>query len=289
VVASVALIVNRGRPRAATLAREAAVWLTRGGHDVRLTGGDAEAVGLTEHAYYDDDKLVADLDLAVSFGGDGTVLRTVHLVASGGVPVLGVNLGHLGYLADVEPDGLTDALAGFLAGDHEVEARMMLDVTIERTVGDQQVTEKYLALNEAVVEKPTAGQVAHVAVTVDGIALTTYRADGVIVATPTGSTAYAFSARGPIIWPLHRALLLTPVSPHQAFDRSHVLDPTQTVRLEVGSHRPASLIVDGRELGLLAAGDTVTCTESSTTARFVIFGGRDFFGILKSKFRLAAD
>ncbi|MDQ6927929.1 MAG: NAD(+)/NADH kinase, partial [Actinomycetota bacterium] len=175
------------------------------------------------------------------------------------------------------------------AGAYTVEDRMMLAVTIERPASGSLLTETHLALNEAVVEKPTAGQVAHVAVTVDGRSLNNYRADGVIVATPTGSTAYAFSARGPIIWPLHRSLLLTPVSPHQPFDRSHVFDPSQILRLEVAAHRPATLIIDGRELGLLAGGDSVTCTASPTTARFVVFGARDFYGILKAKFGLAAN
>ncbi|HEX8771331.1 MAG TPA: NAD(+)/NADH kinase [Acidimicrobiales bacterium] len=285
---SVALILNRNRPRAAALAREAAGWLSARDHDVRIPQSDAEAIGLSEYAC-DDEKLAPGLDLAVSMGGDGTVLRSVHLVAGHGVPVLGVNLGHLGYLADIEPAALTEALTQFSAGRYGVEERMMLAVTIERGNGGAPFTETHIALNEAVVEKPTPGQVAHVAVTVDGRSLNNYRADGVIVATPTGSTAYAFSARGPIIWPLHRALLLTPVSPHQPFDRSHVFDADQTLRLEVAAHRPATLIIDGRELGLLAGGDSVTCTESPTTARFVVFDSRDFYGILKAKFGLTAD
>ncbi|HUQ62875.1 MAG TPA: NAD(+)/NADH kinase [Acidimicrobiales bacterium] len=287
-MSSIALIVNRSRPRAAALAREAAAWLTTREHDVRIPQSDAESVGLREHACRDE-KLVPGLDLAVSLGGDGTVLRSVHLVARHAVPVLGVNLGHLGYLADVEPDGVADALARFLAGSYSVEERMMLSVTIERAASGVALAETHLALNEAVVEKQTAGQVAHVAVTVDGRSLNNYRADGIIVATPTGSTAYAFSARGPIIWPLHRSLLLTPVSPHQPFDRSHVFDPGQTLRLEVAAHRPATLIIDGRELGLLAGGDTVTCTASPTNARFVVFGQRDFYGTLKAKFGLSGN
>jgi NAD+ kinase len=180
-------------------------------------------------------------------------------------------------------------LERFLAGAYEIEERMMLSVTVERNAaGREALPETYLALNEAVVEKPTAGQVVHVTVTVDGRSLTAYAADGLIVATPTGSTAYAFSARGPIIWPLHRSLLLTPVSPHLPFDRSHVFDPDQTLCLEVAPHRPATLIIDGRELGILSGGDRVVCTEAKTTARFVVFAPRDFYGVLKAKFGLAA-
>jgi NAD+ kinase len=146
--------------------------------------------------------------------------------------------------------------------------------------------EPLLALNEAVVEKASAGQVVHVGVHVDDEYFTSYAADGLIVATPTGSTAYAFSARGPIIAPRHRALLLTPVSPHMAFDRSLVFEPTQVLRLEV-LDRPARFILDGRELGPLAPGSTITCTAASEVARFVSLGPWDFYRVLKSKFGLS--
>src|SRR5262245_23206172 len=202
--------------------------LTRTGHVVRLSPGDAGLVGVPELA---DPAFGADLDVAVSLGGDGTMLRTVELVAPFGVPVIGVNVGHLGYLTEVEPASLYDALAGFFAGDHAIEERMLLSVTID---GARQV----LALNEAVVEKTLSGHMVRVDVAIDGAPFTPYAADGLIVATPTGSTAYALSARGPIIAPTHRAMLLTPVSPHMLFDRSLILDAGTDLRLTVVA-RPA--------------------------------------------------
>jgi NAD+ kinase len=142
------------------------------------------------------------------------------------------------------------------------------------------------ALNEAVIERPAAGHTVHVAVQVEGRFWTTYAADGLIVATPTGSTAYAFSAGGPIVSPNVRALLMTPVSAHMSFDRSLVVDAADSVRIEV-TERPATLVIDGREVGLLEKGDAIVCTEAPGSARFVTLGARDFYGILKTKFGVA--
>ena len=288
-MATVALVLNTGRHRAVELAHQAADWLTAHDHQVRVPQEDAAAAGLAKYGYPPED-VGPGADLAVSLGGDGTILRTVSLVAAHEVPVLGVNVGRLGYLAQVEPEGLTDAMARVVANDVTLEERLLLCVRIEHgpdgPSGAAAEPADLLALNEAVVEKASAGQVVHVGVSVDDEFLTTYAADGVIVATPTGSTAYAFSARGPIIAPCHRALLLTPVSAHMAFDRSLVFDPAQELRLEV-LDRPARLIVDGRELGPLAPGSTITCTAAAEVARFVALGPWDFYSVLKSKFGLA--
>ncbi len=294
---TVVLVVDVRRRRAAELAHEAADWLSARGHQVRVPDDDAAAVGLDKYAC-SPGRLGPGADLAVSVGGDGTILRTVGLVAAYRVPVLGVSLGRLGYLANVEPDDLTLALESFVVGAFTIDERLLLRVEVEPADTSPDVTEGdsgsdtraergvHLALNEAVVEKPSPGQVVRVAVTVDGTFFTSYAADGMIVATPTGSTAYAFSARGPIIAPGHRALLLSPVSPHMAFDRSLVFGPDQSLRLEV-LDRPARLIVDGRELGSLGPGATIACTAADETARFVMLASHDFYGVLKTKFGLA--
>ena len=144
-----------------------------------------------------------------------------------------------------------------------------------------------MALNEGVLEKQEAGHTVRLLVRIDGEPFTSYAADGFIVATPTGSTAYSFSARGPVVSPRHRALLLTPVSPHMLFDRSLVLDPDETVQVEVIGHRPVALSVDGQRAASLAEGDTVTVSASAASARFVRFGKRRFHQILKTKFGLS--
>jgi NAD+ kinase len=281
-MATVGFVLHHERTQAADLAREAAAWLQDEGHVVRLPREDATIAGLTSLGC-EDAALGAGLDVAVSLGGDGTMLRTVDLVAGDGVPIIGVNVGQMGYLTDIEPAGTRAALERFLAGERHVEERMLLQVTVERA---GHPTEEHLVFNEAVLEKTPMGHTVRLAVDVDGQFFTTYAADGLIVATPTGSTAYSFSARGPIVAPTHRALVLTPVSPHMLFDRSLVLDPAARLRLVVQGHRAATLSVDGRNLGELDEGDHITCTAAERSARLVTFGPRAFLSILKAKFGL---
>ncbi|MGH9164852.1 MAG: NAD(+)/NADH kinase, partial [Acidimicrobiales bacterium] len=223
------------------------------------------------------------LDLAVSLGGDGTMLRTVDLVGPAGVPVLGVNVGHLGYLTQVEPSRMDEALARFFAGDVGLESRMTLRVEV--TGGPVEVVRT--ALNEAVLEKTISGHTVRLGWVLNDEPFLTCAADGFIVATPTGSTAYNLSARGPIVSPGHRALVVTPVSPHMLFDRSLVLGPEESVRFDVLEDRPAALTVDGLSLGQLEPGASVSCRAGDHDARFVVFGHRDFHQVLKAKFRLA--
>ena len=253
------------------------------GHGVEVRIPESDAVGL-ERVAVPVEEFAAGLDLAVSLGGDGTMLRTVDLVYDAGVPVLGVNVGQLGYLAEVEPADLDPVLERLLAGDYAVADRMMLQVTIE---SDGPAAGHWWALNEAVLEKPHPGRLARLDVSINGAFFTSYAADGVIVATPTGSTAYSFSARGPIVSPRLRCLLLTPVSPHMLFDRSLVLDADEELALTVSDDRPVLLTIDGRERGVLEPGDIVRCTGGPGPARVVTFGPRDFHQILKAKFGLA--
>jgi NAD+ kinase len=278
-MAAVALVVHAERLQAIELARAGARWLIDRGHEVRLPKVDAGIAGLAELGVAEDE-LTQGLDVAVSLGGDGTMLRTVDLVAAEGIPVLGVNVGQLGYLAHVEPVDMQGALARFLAGEYEIEARMMLDVEVEATGA------RALALNEAVLEKTPMGHTVRLSVSINDVFWTTYAADGVIVATPTGSTAYSLSARGPIVAPDLRALVLTPVSPHQLFDRAMIFSDPTRLRLEVCGQRTATLSVDGRNLGELHEGEAVVCTGADCSARLVTFGTRDFHRTLKSKFHL---
>jgi NAD+ kinase len=205
-------------------------------------------------------------------------------VAAEDVPVIGVNVGQLGYLTEVEPASMRMALKRFLAGSYDVEERMLLAVKVEAAGFEEDV---HLALNEAVLEKTPMGHTVRLGVSVDGENFTPYAADGLIVATPTGSTAYAFSARGPIVEPTHRCLLMTPVSPHMLFDRSLVLPPAASVRIEVLDDRAATLSLDGSNLGTLRPGDAIRATGARESARFVTFGPRDFLHILKTKFGLS--
>jgi NAD+ kinase len=282
---TIAMLVHHERPEAATVAVALRDALVAQGHHVCLPASDAGVVGDPAAAVPDADLGGGGVDLAIAIGGDGTILRTVALVAPGGVPVLGVNVGQLGYLTEVEPAEAVAAAEKVLAGDYGVEERMRVSVRVE---GDPELSaEPPDALNEAVIEKTPIGHTVRIGVYLDGDFFTTYAADGLIVASPTGSTAYAFSARGPILDPELRAMVLTPVSPHMLFDRSLVLAPELEVRLEVLGHRPATLSIDGQNVGILREGDALVCTASPIPARLITFGPRDFHRILKAKFGLA--
>ena len=282
-MAAVGLLVHHLQPDATRLAHDACSWLLERGHEVRLPEAEASVAGLDAHGC-PVSAFTKGLDLAVSLGGDGTMLRTVDLVADDEVPVLGVNLGQLGYLTEVEPGHLRDALGRFLDGDYEIERRMRMAVEVEAARVEPGARP---ALNEAVLSKTPTGQIARLEVTVDGKRFTTYTADGVIVATPTGSTAYAWSAGGPLVAPSHEAMLLVPVAAHMLFDRSLVLPPTSCIRVAVLDDRAVDLSVDGRSLGSLVEGDAIVCTAAKSPARFVTFGGPSFLDILKAKFGLA--
>ncbi len=284
-MATVAIVVHPERPEARRVALDTIDWLLAGDHAVRLPSDDATRVGRVELGV-DDGALSDGLDLAVSLGGDGTMLRTVDLVARRDVPVLGVNLGTLGYLTDTEPDGVRDLIEKVVAGTATVETRMLLDVVVDAPSGACPST-TLLALNEAVLEKTSSGHTIRVDVDLDGARFTPYAADGLIVATPTGSTAYSLSARGPIVEPTHRAVLLTPVSPHMLFDRTLVLDDDTDLAMTVSGGRDAALVVDGRHIGDLRPGDVVHCRASAHVARLVLAGPRDFHAILKAKFGLS--
>jgi NAD+ kinase len=179
---------------------------------------------------------------------------------------------------------MTVALERAIRGDYRVDERMLLDVTCAPAAPAVPTT--WRALNEAVIEKLEPGHTVRLLVSIDGEPFTTYAADGLIVATPTGSTAYSLSARGPVLSPNQRALLLTPVSPHMLFDRSLVLAPSEYIEIEVIGHRPAHLSIDGHRSVTLQAGTRVACRPSACVARLVRFGPGRFHQILKSKFGL---
>lgn len=278
---AVAVVAHHEREDAAVLARGAVHWLRERGHDAWVVPDDAAVLDLGDLV---DERQLTSADLLVCLGGDGTMLRAVRLLDGAPVPLLGVNVGVLGYLTEIDPPELTDALERFLAGPDagrwELDERMMLHVSV---TGDG----AWRALNEAVVEKHDSGHTVRLLASIAGAPFTSYAADGLIVATPTGSTAYSLSARGPVVSPKHRAMLLTPVSPHMLFDRTLVLDPSETVDIEVAGFRPAALAVDGQRVATLAEGDVVTCRPAVETARFVRLSAHHFHQILKSKFGLA--
>lgn len=291
-VANVVVLVNPARREAAALADAIDPWLVSGGHTVEvLRLADADRAARRVPA---GDLSAADLhgaDLAVSLGGDGTFLRLVPLAYAAEVPILGVNFGRVGYLLEVEPDQLQTVLDRTLAGTIPTEERAVLAVTVSGQVtpapgddrslnGDGTASPEgerwWVALNEMVLEKTVPGHMVSLTTVVDGERFLDYKADGVLVATPTGSTAYNLSAGGPVLSPGLPAMVLTPVAPHLAIDRSVVLRADQVVTVRVLPGRPAVLVIDGREAGRLAPEAEVTCRVAPHPLRVVCPGERGF-------------
>lgn len=212
------------------------------------------------------------LDLLVTLGGDGTILRAARMGAPHHIPILGVKMGRLGFLAEVEPDNWLKPIQMVLAGQYWLERRLMLDVLLRRNgaaVDEHGRDLRFQALNEVVVSRGRLARIVRVSTWIDGDFLTTYTADGVIVATPTGSTGYALAAGGPILPPELRNILVAPIAPHLSLDRALVLSEGATVRLKVASDHQVVLSVDGQFDAEVQDGDTVEVTASDTSASFV--------------------
>ena len=284
-MANVLVVAHHTRSDVAPLLTELRSMLTARGHHLWMCGPDAQAHGLNDLA---SDRDASDADLVVVLGGDGTVLRAVSMLNGAPIPVLGVNVGTLGYLTEVGVAGagaaITKALDGKSGKDFIIDERMLLQVTLAKKDQPQTV---WRALNEAVLEKQQSGHTVWIDVAINHELFERYSADGVIVATPTGSTAYSMSARGPVVTPRHRALIVTPVSPHMNFDRSLVLGPEEHLQMTVAGTRPVDLSIDGRRVASLAEGDVVSYTPDSCTACFVRFSPPKFHQILRSKFGLS--
>ena len=228
---------------------------------------------------------VTDLELVVVLGGDGTILRAAEIVRGCSAPLLGINLGHVGFLAESERDDLGEAVRRALSRDYLVEERMALAVRVK--VGDD-VTYETWALNEATVEKASRERMLEVVIEVDGRPLSSFGCDGVVMSTPTGSTAYAFSAGGPIVWPSLDALLLVPLSAHALFARPLVVGPDSSLAVEVVARTGAAAVLcaDGRRVHDLPPGARVIVRRSPIPVRLARLHSGPFTDRLVNKFNL---
>ena len=217
---------------------------------------------------------LAETDLAIVLGGDGSMLRAARMAAGQDVYILGVNMGRLGFLTEVNPANWQVHLPQVLAGDYWVEQRMMLEAEAWR--GDT-LLGRYLALNEVVISRGTLARVVELRTEIDGDSLTTYVADGLIVSTPTGSTAYALAVGGPILPPDLRNILVIPIAPHLTLDRAIVLSEGSTVCVRVGTDHEAILTVDGQFAFELKDDDRVEVHTSKSVSRFIRLGKRTYF------------
>jgi NAD+ kinase len=220
---------------------------------------------------------ISRLDLLVTLGGDGTSLRAARIGSDSGVPILGVKLGHVGFLAEIQPAEWQTPLKRLLAGDFWLEERMMLDVTVAHGATEGDPVHNYRALNEVVVSRGGLARLVSVDTWVDSSFLTSYRADGVIVSTATGCTGYALAAGGPVLPPELKNILLMPICPHLSLDRPVILPQGATVGLRVHADYPAILTVDGQFEVTLAENDRVDVRASEQVCRFVRLQDREYF------------
>ncbi len=211
---------------------------------------------------------IAASDLIVCVGGDGTVLRTARIAIPHATPILGVNMGRLGFLTDMSPRDFFNAIERVVAADWRLEERIMVHADV---MADDAALHSFDGLNDIVVSRRSPGRPVYVDVHIDGARLAIFRCDGIIVATPTGSTGYSLSAGGPILAPTEHHLVLTPVSAHLALGRSLVLQPDSTIEMAVTSEQGAILSIDGQEDEPVAAGVRIVVRQSPHVTRFVRF------------------
>lgn len=278
----VLLVVHAERPEAVLVAREVAAALRESGLEVRA---QAEAeLGLAGVVLAEAPDAADDCELVVVVGGDGTMLRGAELARPHDVPILGLNLGRVGFLAEAEREQASVVVRAVVERTWTVEERTTLEVVVTR---DGEEIARTWALNEASVEKASRERMLEVLVEVDGRPLSRWGADGVVAATPTGSTAYAFSAGGPVVWPEVEALLVVPISAHALFARPLVVAPTSTIAVEVLSeHAQAVMWCDGRRLVELPTGSRVEITRHPEPVRFARLHAAPFTDRLVAKFAL---
>lgn len=224
-------------------------------------------------------------DLMLSVGGDGTILRAAQAVLPRPVPITGINLGNLGFMTELTVDEARDKLAALLAGEGWLDERSLLEAELP-AAGESAGPQKFYALNDMVIAHGEVARLIRVEASVDGQLLTTYKADGVIVSTATGSTGYALAAGGPILHPQAKEMLLLPIVPHLSASYKLVLPPTSTIELRVSTLHSAALTVDGHIVTPLSDGTVVTIKHSPNTVRFLrIHSDTSFFGSLERRLK----
>jgi NAD+ kinase len=284
------LVAHLARAGAVEAVRRTVAVLTDGGHtcELRLPEGlgvQTAPADLAPLLVADDASAPAGADLVMSFGGDGTFLRASRLARDADVPVLGVNVGRLGFLAEVDPVDLDAALAAVSAGAFAVEDRSVLSFVV--TQSDGRTLASGWALNDVAIEKTARQRLVRLDVSIGSTPFASMAADAVIVATSTGSTAYALSAGGPIVNPTLDAMLIAPVAPHSLFDRTVVTDLGDTVTVRVADDQDDVVVaMDGMDPVVLGPGGTVVVRGDARPVRIARIGQGEFFARVRQKFRL---
>lgn len=294
-VRRVLVLAHTGRDEAREVALAFVLALTQSGIVVRILPSEAEDLGLVPDEYApgveiaDGEPSAAEgCELAVVVGGDGSILRAAEITHRSGTPVLGINLGHVGFLAEAESDAVASTISAIVARAWTAEERMTLDV---RVVRDGEVVVETFALNEASVEKASRERMIEVVVEIDDRPLSRWGCDGVVCATPTGSTAYNFSAGGPVVWPEVEALLMVPISAHALFARPLVVAPTSKMAIEVIARTDGAGVLwcDGRRTVDLPPGARIEIRRGDQPVRLARLHAAPFTDRLVRKFGLSVE
>lgn len=294
---TILLIVHPGREEADATAQRVAKTLASNGIRLRVLSRevvdqcglhidsvDLQSAGVVVDVVDDERRSADGCELVLVLGGDGTFLRAAELARNAEIPVLGVNLGRIGFLAEAEAEAIDAVLDHVIARDYRIETRMTLDVLV--SVGDDVVYRGW-ALNEASLEKGTHQGVLGVVVAVDERPVSAFGCDGVLVSSPTGSTAYAFSAGGPVVWPDLEAIIVVPNNAHALFARPMVTSPNAVITVDVGQdNADAVVLCDGRREAAVPAGARLQVTKCQTPLKWVRLDSAPFTDRLVRKFRL---
>lgn len=280
-IQTIGVIGKRQDPSIAETLQRLFDWLREQPQDVLIEQGTAAVVGAEGLPF---EQLVERIDLAVVVGGDGTLLHAARETGRAGVPVVGINMGRLGFLVDISPEQMCNGLGRILAGEYERDRRLLLDCTVQR---DGQTVGQWLAFNDVVIHKWNTARLIELETHIGERFLNRQRADGLIVSTPTGSTAYALSGGGPIVEPGLSALLLVPICPHTLSNRPVVISDEEAI--DIVAHLPGDLSAhvtcDGQQGCNLENGDQVRIQRSAHTVELLHLPGHDHFSVLRAKLR----
>lgn len=279
---NVAVFIKRNKPEAGTLAKQVIRWVTQRGLTALVPEPEAQQYGISQSA--PTEQVFAECDLVIVLGGDGTFLATARLLGGRQAPVMGVNLGSMGFLTEIRIDEVQEVLDLVLEGKACVAERMRLEVDL---ITDGNCC-SYVALNDVVVTKTAMARIYDLRISVGGIFMNVVRADGLIVATPTGSTAYNLAAGGPIVQPATGCLVITPICPHMLSNRPLVVPANQTIELELIDDAEAFVTVDGQAGQELRLGDRVVANVSDKPLLVVQSSKRTYFELLRDKLHFGA-
>ena len=278
-IKKVGIVANTEKEKIAEYARSLKEWLEERGIEVFIEADIAAKIGIRGGLAWDD--LARRAELIAVLGGDGTMLRTARYVAKYNVPIVGINMGSFGYLTEVNLNEMHSALELILRGNYLMEKRMMLDVSI---IHGKTIINAGNVLNDAVINRGNLSRIVELETTINSKYLTTYKADGLIISTPTGSTAYSLSAGGPIVYPEKDLIVLNPICPHTLTNRPIILPEDSDLRVRVWSkERGATLTLDGQQSYRIRSGDGITIRKSRCITKLVLSPHRSYWEILRSK------